>query len=275
MISHGVMEKNDQVSVPVASRHPYFSVIIPTFNSGNTLGRALDSLSSQSFRNFEVVIVDGLSSDKTMDIVERFRKREQDIFIKVISEKDNGIYDAMNKGIRNSSGIYIYFLGSDDRLYGAGTLERVSWFLDKNPGADIVYGDIIFTGEGDGISNSERNRIRYRRVYLKILDKIGVFLRLSVNHQSMFARREILADGFLLRYRLASDYDWYLRQRESGKKFRHIRENIACYNVSGASSDLKPLILEITVIVLRHLAGLFVSRKSSKYRFPDRFPAAV
>jgi glycosyltransferase involved in cell wall biosynthesis len=275
MTTSGLNERNGHGSIPDASRTPRFSVIIPTFNSGSTLGRALDSISFQSFRNFEVVIVDGASSDKTLDIIENFRQRELDIGIKIVSEKDNGIYDAMNKGIKISSGKYVYFLGSDDRLFGAGTLEQVSGFLSGNPGTDIVYGDIVFAGKDTGISNSEKNRIKYRLIYLKILDKIGVFLRLSVNHQAIFARREIMADGFSLRYRLASDYDWYLRQRETGRKFRHLRENVACFNVSGASSDLKPLISEITVIALRHFAALFARRRLSRKRLPDGFSAAV
>jgi len=275
MKADNVYEDSNYRNIHVSSPCPLFSFIIPTFNSGGTLQNTLGSLSLQRCRNFEVIIVDGASTDNTLNLVERFSQSEKDIGIIVISEIDNGIYDAMNKGIKLSSGKYIYFLGSDDRLYDETTLEKVSLFIDEHPGADIVYGDIVFTGDKTGNASKREGAIRNRIAYLKILDKIGVFLRLNISHQAMFARREILTDGFSLRYRLAADYDWYLKQKEEGRRFKHTGENIACFNVSGASSDLKPLVSEISVISARHFGKLFYRRKPPGKRMHDHSPAVV
>src|ERR1700722_16529958 len=98
------------------------SIIIPTYNSQNTILTALQSIVKQSFDDFEIIIVDGLSNDDTVTIVKNF----QDDRIKIISELDNGIYDAMNKGIDRAKGDWLYFLGSDDRLYNDTVLEDVN-----------------------------------------------------------------------------------------------------------------------------------------------------
>ena len=103
--------------------HFKFSIIIPTFNSEKTLDIALSSIVVQSYQNFEVLIIDGLSTDSTIDIA----KKHQKVFpnIKIKSEKDNGIYDAMNKGIALAKGEWLYFMGSDDSLYNDDVLNQI------------------------------------------------------------------------------------------------------------------------------------------------------
>ena len=86
------------------------SIIIPTFNSANTLRRALDSIIGQTLNDLEVLIMDGVSTDQTLDIAKTYNDNR----IRIFSEPDNGVYDAMNKGIDKASGEWLYFLGSDD-----------------------------------------------------------------------------------------------------------------------------------------------------------------
>src|ERR1700744_4382606 len=102
---------------------PFFTIIIPTFNSEKTLQNALSSILSQNFTEFEILIVDGVSNDNTIKIVKE--NIEKDKRIRFISEKDNGIFDAMNKGIELSLGEWLYFLGSDDRLHNSSILRSV------------------------------------------------------------------------------------------------------------------------------------------------------
>lgn len=112
------------------------SIIIPTFNSARTLHRCLDSIVSQSFDDWEVLVMDGVSKDGTVAIAQSYG----DSRIRIFSEPDRGIYDAMNKGIRKSEGEWLYFLGSDDSLYESTCLEQL--FLSDLAEYDVVYGNI-------------------------------------------------------------------------------------------------------------------------------------
>ena len=114
------------------------SIIIPTYNSEDYLNQALKSIVNQTFKDIEVLIMDGLSSDKTVEIAEKFK---QDLpQIQIYSDKDNGIYDAMNKGIKKAKGEWIYFMGSDDTFYENKTLQNFK-DLEKLE-LDILYGNV-------------------------------------------------------------------------------------------------------------------------------------
>src|SRR5688500_6210639 len=116
---------------------PTFSIIIPTLNSEAHIKRCLESVLNQSFPNFEILIMDGLSVDRTLSIV----KQENDARITTYSEKDLGIYDAMNKGITLANGKWLYFLGSDDVLYDNDVFQDVVQLLEKT-NCNVLYGDI-------------------------------------------------------------------------------------------------------------------------------------
>lgn len=115
---------------------PKVSIIIPTCNSAKTLGRCLDSVITQSFTDWEVLIMDAVSEDSTLAIAKGYN----DSRIRVFSEPDKGIYDAMNKGIDKSRGEWLYFLGSDDYLFNSHSLEDV--FKNDIEKYDVVYGDV-------------------------------------------------------------------------------------------------------------------------------------
>jgi glycosyltransferase involved in cell wall biosynthesis len=155
---------------------PLFSIIIPTYNSQNVVNRALDSLVSQSFKNFEVLVIDGLSKDNTVEVVRNYN----DPRIKIRSEKDHGIYDAMNKGIKMAEGEWLYFLGSDDQLYSVDTLAQVA---EKTEGVDVVYGNVystrfggLYDGEFDDNKIKDKN-ICHQAIFLnrKVFQEVGVF----------------------------------------------------------------------------------------------------
>lgn len=112
------------------------SIIIPTYNSAKTINRCLDSIVAQTYKDYEVLVMDGCSKDETIDIVRAY-KNEQ---IHLYSEPDKGIYDAMNKGIKRAKGDWLYFLGSDDYLYAPDVLEKVAGELTSE--YKIVYGEV-------------------------------------------------------------------------------------------------------------------------------------
>lgn len=97
------------------------SIIIPTYNSASVLPRALDSIICQTFTNWEVLIMDGISTDDTLKMAQSYN----DSRIRIYSEPDNGIYDAMNKGINKANGEWLYFLGSDDCLFSKDVLSNI------------------------------------------------------------------------------------------------------------------------------------------------------
>jgi glycosyltransferase involved in cell wall biosynthesis len=161
------------------SKVPFFSIIIPTYNSEATLSRALDSIVSQTFQNYEILIIDGLSSDNTKSLVEAYRINHS--YIRWFSQKDNGIYDAMNNGIINSRGKWLYFIGSDDFLFDNHVLFNVlSHIEDKVQG---VYGNVfsaIHNSLYDGKFTYEKLRhknICHQAIFFKkvVFEKVGNF----------------------------------------------------------------------------------------------------
>lgn len=127
-----------------------FSIIIPTYNSELVLSKTLDSIINQTYKNFEILVIDGDSKDNTKKIILDYASTHP---IKWISEKDNGIYDAMNKGIHLAKGDWLYFIGSGDTLYNNEILEKIAAHFNRTK-ASFLYGNVfnedagrIFDGE--------------------------------------------------------------------------------------------------------------------------------
>lgn len=118
---------------------PLISIIVPTFNAAALIGECLESLGRQTLTDLEVLVLDGGSRDETVSVAHH--RARGDARIRVFSEPDRGIYDAMNKGVKRSRGRWLLFLGSDDRLGSGDVLERISPLLRDD--VDIVYGDVF------------------------------------------------------------------------------------------------------------------------------------
>lgn len=176
-----------------------YSIIIPTYNSERTIKRCLDSIVEQTFSDWEVLLMDGVSKDSTLEIARSYN----DSRIRIYSEPDKGIYDAMNKGIEKSKGEWLYFLGSDDYLYDAKVLENVS--KELSDGYDVVYGE----------SDSHWSKM-HRGEWT--LDKIEA----NRVHQAIFYNRNFFGNSlrYNLKYKICADYDmnmkWFLN-----KKYKH------------------------------------------------------
>lgn len=177
------------------------SIITVVKNNAQTIKDAIDSVLSQTYQNIEYIVIDGGSTDGTIDIIKKYKNK----ISKYISEQDKGIYDAMNKGIKEASGDIIGFLNSDDMYNDENVLNRIYEVFAKTK-VDIVYGDLVYVEK----SNTSKI-IRYWKAgeYKK-----GAFKRgWHPPHPSFFVKKEIYEryGCFDLDYRIAADYELMLR----------------------------------------------------------------
>jgi glycosyltransferase involved in cell wall biosynthesis len=169
---------------------PLFSVIIPTYNAEKTLAATLDSLLEQRFTDFEVVVADGQSKDNTLEILQQYSGADKRV--RFFSEKDKGIYDAMNKGVKASRGEWLYFMGSDDTLLSNDVLLNVSLFIEKSRSV-FIYGNVLMGNSKhwyDGLFT-----------YEKLLQK-------NISHQAIFYNRKVfdLVGNYVIEYKTHADW---------------------------------------------------------------------
>jgi glycosyltransferase involved in cell wall biosynthesis len=237
--------------------HTIFSIIVPTFNAEKSIIGTLSSIISQSFKNFELLIIDGDSVDNTVAQIKQYCKANGFEQYTIISEKDRGIYDAMNNGISIAKGQFLYFIGSDDLLYSADILKQVNTYIERFSSVDVFYGNVI---RFDATNKTEDKFVRTYTLYnIKSLNKLIIFLKLGLCHQAFFAKRDLFSTKFSLDYKLVSDFNWILDLVEDKKRFRHINVTIAKYNISGTSSDLVLLFNELTAVFSAHYGSIVSS----------------
>ena len=198
----------------------FISVITPTFNSEKNILKNIESLNSQE-KIFEQIIVDNKSNDKTIEII----KKTANYPFRIISEKDNGIYYAMNKGISKAGGDYLLFLNSDDWV-PKQTFKIVERERNENPNVDIFYGNTNYY-KNDKINFFQKSDIS------KILKTN------SLSHQTMyFSKKIFLKYKFDIKYKVAADYDLSLKLFKRRYKFHFINKTLSNNLMGGYSSNL-------------------------------------
>ena len=184
---------------------PLISIITVTYNAENYFQKTIDSINKQTCQNFEYIIVDGNSTDSTLDIIKRNKK----VISKWISETDSGLYDAMNKGLEMATGDFVWYINAGDEIYNSKTLSLI---LEEASGidADILYGEaLIISDEGSEISM--RRKSAPEKLNWKSL-KQGML----VCHQSFIPRRSIVP-LYDLKYKYSSDFDWEIKCLKKAK----------------------------------------------------------
>jgi glycosyltransferase involved in cell wall biosynthesis len=202
------------------------SIITPTLNSARYLEKTIVSIINQTYHNIEHIIIDGQSTDKTLDIVKTYKNN---INI-VLSEPDEGIYDAFNKGIGLATGDILYFLNSDDYLYNEKVIENVANAFLVNPFVSMVYGNVVFFDP-----RYEFENIIGRPVTLNDL-KNGEMLP---HHQAMFVRKELFnhLGVFETIYPIVGDFEFLIRCFKSNIQSLYINKNISVFRLTGSGSD--------------------------------------
>ncbi len=203
-------------------KNPRLSIVTVTRNAQHVLERTLRSVEVQDFPSIEHIVVDGASTDDTLEIL-RQHEREG---LRWISEPDSGLYDAMNKGLQMSRGQYVLFLNAADTLSTPTTISQIF----SNPEADIYYGDTLVT---DALGNVLAPR-RLRPP--KELSWTSFRMGMLVCHQSFIARRT-LCPAYDLRWRFSSDFDWCIRTMKNAQSICNTRIVIAHYALGGISKQ--------------------------------------
>lgn len=206
---------------------PELSVVTVCFNAEKTIQKTLSSILNQTYTNYEYIIIDGASTDKTNQIIQEYlsKFREKQITIKYITEKDDGIYYAMNKAIHMACGEWIAFMNADDSYYDKRVFADI--FAEKSYGAyDVIYGDTNFIFiDGTKVIKADKES--------------GLIDHMAFSHQSSFVKTEVMKERlFDTSYELAADYLFFLELWLDHKRFYYIKDRIISnYSALGTTTQ--------------------------------------
>jgi hypothetical protein len=244
------------------------SVVTVALNAATEIGRTLASVATQSELPLEHLVVDGGSTDRTLDVVAAAKTA----CTRVVEIEDSGAYDAMNQSLAHVRGDYVMFLNAGDTFAAADTVEALNAAARR--GRSLIVGDHLYAKPGAHLYKKCESpaltleRLLAGQLSLKWLDGIPC-------HQSTVYRRDALAGGFDLAYQIAADHDALFRILKSGGSFHHLMRPIAIYHAGGFSSQrLSRCQLEWYTIARHHAvdqAGVHAFYAPSVgYRLPDR-----
>lgn len=206
------------------------SIITVCYNAEAFIEKAIQSVVSQTYQNLEYIIIDGDSDDATKSIIQKYQPH----ISRVISEPDGGIYEAMNKGVRFSTGDYLGFLNADDYLHDETAIEDAASFLSSHPDCDFLYGNL---------------EVRYpsgKKIVVEAPppDKIpDEMICGCLPHQASLAKSNLFSSRvgmFNEGYRISSDYEWFLRMvYNESVKLCYYPRTLASYYAGGLSSQIR------------------------------------
>lgn len=200
---------------------PSLTIITVVYNNVRDIERTIRSVIGQTYPYIQYVIVDGKSTDGTLEIIKRYAEQVSNW----VSEPDKGIYDAMNKGLARATGDYVLFMNSGDELYASDTVERV---FAAAPGADIYYGETeLFNDEWESLG-LRRHHIPEHFTWRSF--RFGM----NISHQAIYIRRTI-TEPYDTQYELSADIDWIIRAAKKAKLTVNTRQIVAKYLVGGMS----------------------------------------
>lgn len=236
-MNEGILNKSISLN-NIEKKLPCISIITVVFNGEKSLERCIKSVKSQSYKNIEYIIIDGNSTDQTVNII---KKNEESIFYWV-SEPDRGVYDAMNKALKIASGEWIYFLGSDDVFVSQNILNKI--FLIRNISTfQILYGNVLYD-----------NKYLYKSRYSNAL-----LIKNTLHHQGTFYRNSLFKNfSYDLNFSVFADYELNLFSYLRKKRALHLKTTIANCSSDGISG--KP-------ILKHYIQEIYIRQKHmSKYR---------
>lgn len=221
------------------------SIIIATYNSDKTLEKTLQSLVSQTYQNFEVILIDGLSTDTTVNIIKNFEKTflEKNISYFWISEKDTGIYDAWNKGLKQVNSSWIAFLGSDDTYY-PDALEIYSTEINKNSNKNYICSKVEYIHTDGKILKILGKPYSYKQM-IRYMDIAHVG---SFHHKELFEKY----GDFNTSYKIVGDYDFFMKCGTNIKAAFIDKITARMLNIGISNNNVKKVLNEVVAIQLQH-----------------------
>ena len=218
---------------------PLITIVTVVYNGAEHLEKTMKSVIEQSYDNVEYIIIDGGSTDGTLEIIKRY-KNEIDYWV---SEADGGIYDAMNKGIALGNGEWINFMNEGDSFYNDEVLAFVA-SSDDGLSRGVIYGDSMKIYGGD------------RAIFKKCKPLISMDRELPFVHQCAFVKTSLAKQHpFDIYYKICADYDFFYRLYTEGVVFKYIKSTIAKYDMSGVSSNYLATYNEIREIEIFYSNG--------------------
>lgn len=211
------------ISMQEKELKPKVSIITIVYNNVRDIRYTLASVANQDYPNIEYIVVDGLSNDGTMDVIQEYRSHISTL----VSEKDKGIYDAMNKGLKLATGDYVLFLNSGDELFAKDTLSKV---FAAGADADIYYGETKLVNEDREILGDRRHACPEEFNWKSF--KYGM----NICHQAIYVKRSI-AEPYDMQYKLSADIDWVIRAAKKAQKIVNVKAYVAKYLVGGMSQQ--------------------------------------
>ncbi|HEY9259056.1 glycosyltransferase family 2 protein [Chitinophaga sp.] len=211
--------------------NPVLSIITVCFNAEKFIESTIQSVLSQTYPQIEYIIVDGASKDNTMGVIEKYRSR----IATIVSEKDKGLYDAMNKGMQLATGDYLLFLNADDVLADADVVRKM---FATCADADVYYGEAMFMDE-NGVDVGLRSTQTPHQVPDQLTWK-SLKHGMVVSHQAYVIRRS-LSPLYDLQYKVCADIDWMIRTLKASRNICHTHEVVARFRVGGTSKQHQQL----------------------------------
>lgn len=204
------------------------SIITICRNAEKEIGKTIESVLKQKIdlSQIEMVVVDGLSEDNTQQVVASYKEKAEKLGLKMFfkSEKDDGIYDAMNKGATRAQGEWCLYLNAGDVLFNEASLSHL--MSNANPEYDIVYGDAMHCYKNRGllVKASEKEKLTYKK-------------GMEFCHQSCIIKKALLQKNpYTQKYKIAGDYEFFTRVFLNGARFHYVPETIAVFDREGVSS---------------------------------------
>lgn len=201
-----------------------FSIITPSYNQGRFVRDCIESVRTQAGVEWEHIVQDAGSTDESAAVLKEYPH------LKCVFEKDQGMSDGINRGFLRATGDWVMWLNTDDYLL-PGTLQKVAAFAEKNPEADVIYGEAQFVTE-------QKKFIRVRREHAFDYSTL-LFYGCYIQSTATFIRRRVIEAGHLLdvRYRVCMDFEYYLRLSHAGYRFAFLPEPLAAFRWHTANTS--------------------------------------
>ena len=223
-----------------------FSIVTVTYNAAKVLESTIRSVLNQSYPHIEYILIDGKSTDGTAEIIER----HADGIAYGISELDNGLYDAMNKGLRKATGDYVWFMNAGDTLKHENIVAELAELAARNGMPDIIYGETDLTDAGGTILGPRR---------LKAPDKLtwkSFRMGMLVCHQAFVVKRNV-APEYDPQYRFSGDFEWCIRCMKASRTILNSRLRIVNYLYEGLTTNNRRISLKERHAIMCKYYGAF------------------